>query len=227
MPPAPEVPTSANEKHLSRKAYSFSTWSKIFPGHMNVPLWAMLCVPGIVCVIFYLIDGDEWALYVGPGLIAVFLLRWLIEYLRKLATHATYKNFPRTLGFELKGWEKVGAYTNQLKYRHWSDNTTIQIFVFEHAGQSELKAIKALLDAFIVKSKKHFYHRDSETNWAYNGSLIIKGSSDANVIGDIYTLINEQLKNLNEKKKIIRAVSVQFDPQVRYEEPPASTDTMS
>jgi hypothetical protein len=229
MPDAPELPVAASSEITSRKAFSFGTWSKIFPDHMNVPLWALLCVPAFSLVLIHFLSDEPqaWTLYAAVALVAVFLLRWLTEYLRKLATYAEYKKFPLTLGFELQGWEYVGAFTNQLKYRHWSDETVLQVFVFDHATQGELKLMKAALDTFLKNSGKHFYYREGESNWEYHGSLRIRGSSDSNVIGDLYTLINVHLRRIQEKHKVIRAVSVKFDPNIRHREPPASTDTMS
>ncbi|CAN5906864.1 hypothetical protein BH11BAC7_BH11BAC7_22310 [soil metagenome] len=211
-------------------AYSFHAYSRIFPGGFNFGTWVLLCIPAIVLIGLYFFSDDTgiWALYAGAFLIGVFLVRWLFDFIQKLATFNSYKNFTSSLGFQLEGWEMLGAYPKQLSYRSWSGKSTVEVILKETITREQTKLVKDALFLFNSRANGKFYEAemggDGRTKWDFVNGLKVLGSSDINVIGDMYTLINDHLKSVQQKYHSIVVVKVKFDPTVFNVEPPPNTD---
>lgn len=214
----------------SHNAYSFYIWSRIFPRGYNFILWMLLGIVGVSFVGFYFLLGDEaiWLIYLGTVCAGIFLLRWTIEFLRKVSTYSAYKKFPDTLGFKLEGWDELGSYPLQLKFRHWSKNTTVEIVLSGSASKTQISYLRDALFLFMSKANEKFYEaemgRDGRKNWEYNNALKIAGSSDREVIGEMYILLNDYLKGIQAKHSSISIVKIKFDPDIFLVEPPHSND---
>lgn len=224
--PAQPEPVSYKESKVY-EAFSFRTYSKIYPGRMNFPLWCLLCVPGITFLIMYVCDSETgtWALYGGIGFFIVFMLRWLIDLIIKLSTFSTYKTFRSRLGFNLEGWETIGTYPMQLNRRCWSKNTSIELFVKNTASDQDLKLIKDALYLFMTSANKTFYEAemggDGRRQWEQVNKLKLMGSSNIAVIGCVYTLLTEYLQSIQHKYHVITLVKISFDPDIFVVNPPS------
>lgn len=215
---------------LNSDAFRFRTYRKIFSGNFNFVLWMLLCVPGIAFIILYYAEEDNgiWLLYAGIGCIATFLLRWMVNSFQQLSTYSEYKNFPSMLGFKLFGWEKLGSYPKQLSYRHWSHKSFIEVKTFDSYNEEQTQRVKQALKDFTVRANKHFYEAemggDGRKNWEIVGKMKVMGSSDNTVTGEIYTLINTKLRNIQKVYPVIESVKVHFDDNIFKVEPPRNTD---
>lgn len=233
-----DVSGSNNTARNASVAASFHTYSRICPGAFHFALWALLSVPAAVFFIIYFTeDAADWALYTGLGFIALFFLRWLLDYIHKLTTYAaykefvewtTYKDFTSPLGYRLDGWEAVGSFPNQLKNRYWSKDTVIEVVMREGSSSEKMHQVKKVLQQFMEEANKNFYEAepggDGRTRWEFTRMLKITGSTDTNVIGALYVLFHEHLRNFQHQHPVIDRVKIKFDPNIFKVEPPPHTD---
>lgn len=223
--PKPVINTSIK----TPKAFSFYTYSRIYPGRMNFPLWFMLCVPGSVFVSFYLFEDETgiWSLYTGFALYAIFIVRWILDLSVKIYTYPVYKNFTANLGFTLEGWETIGTLTKLLHGRYWSRHSLIEVFFKDTAQAKEIKLVKDALSLFMNEANKTFYEaqmgHDGRRKWEQVNKNKLMGSSNNEVIGCMYTLMNKYLRSIQNKYHIITSVKITFDDEI-YEVSPPSGD---
>jgi hypothetical protein len=211
-------------------AYSFHTYSKIFPGSFMFVAWMFLGLAGTALIVAYFLEGDmgAWSIYAGLFCIALFLLRWLIEFLRKVFTYNSYKTFSSSLGFQLEGWDKLGSYPKQLMRQEWSKNSIVEITLREYAPDEQIKLVKDALYLFVAKANAQFYEAeiggDGRNEWTFVNDFKVTGSSDVGVIGQLFTLIHVYLKSIQDNYSVIVMVKVKFDPEIFQVKPPPSTD---
>jgi hypothetical protein len=225
-----DKPVSQERAGKTHDAFSFYTYCKIFPGGFNLVVWMLLCVPGMVLLGLYFFSDDTgaWAMYAGAACIGMFILRWCIDFLQKIFTYSSYKNFTASLGFPLEGWNTLGAYPKQLNEGEWSKKSTVEVVMKGNGTAAQPKLIKDALYLFNTRANKKFYEaaagRDGRTSWDFVHALKVTGSSDKQVTGEMYTLINVYLKSIQEKYHTIASVKVNFDPEIFKVEPPPNTD---
>jgi hypothetical protein len=226
-----QIKVVAKEKiYPTYHAYSFHTYSKIFPSSFVFVGWMFLGLAGTALMVVYYLEGDMgvWSIYAGLTCIGIFLLRWFIEFLRKLFTYNSYKTFSSSLGFQLEGWDQLGSYPKQLIRGQWSKNSTVEITLKEYAPDEQIKLVKDALYLFVAKANDQFYEAeiggDGRNEWKFVNDFKVSGSSDVGVIGQLFTLLHVYLKSIQDKYPVIVAVKVKFDPEIFQVKPPPNTD---
>lgn len=211
---------------------SFRVYRKIFPSKFKPFLWVIIfIVPAAIVILIWLLDDSLgiWALYAGLVSISLFILRIIIEFLRKVFTYKTYKNFISKPPFPIEGWEKIGSNPKLFKdSTYWADDCSVEVFLFDTTGGPHIKMINDALVLFAKDANSHFYAtplgKMESSHWKFVHALKIKGDANKEVIGDLYKLIQFYLKPIHQQYPVIQSVRVVIGDRVGKIDPIPYTD---
>lgn len=223
--------TKKKTKARSHSWDSFYVYQKIYPSKFNLILWIFFVGSiGAVFIFLWLLSDDFglWSLYLGIGLIALFMLRILVDFFTKVFTFNTYKNFQKNLPFGLVGWDKLGSKRNFLKPQFWAIDSTVEVVLLDGVLNADIKRINDAIVLFTANANKCFYEgrfgSDGRKKWTLNNILMTTGSADIAVAGEMYRLIRVYLKSIHGKYPVVKEVRVIFGNEVYEVEPPLSGD---
>ena len=211
-------------------ADSFYVYSRIYPSKFRLMLWIFFAAgTGIAFLMTWALnEADIWSLYVGLAMIGIFLIRWTIEWIMKLATYNTYKNFRKHLPFTLEGWEKLGTQRDQLKLQHWGHDCAVEVTVKNGTSEADIKRINDALMLFTANANRQFYEgqfgSDGRKKWDFKHVLKVTGSADVGVIGEMYKLVQVYLKSIHQQYPVIEKVHVVLSDDISEVKPPVRVD---
>ncbi|MBL7732995.1 MAG: hypothetical protein JNM88_17625 [Chitinophagaceae bacterium] len=214
------------KRFFPKAAESRSVFHQIYPHGPNffivflLPM--MLFITGLVLWYidkrrFHILFPWIWAL---P---AISLFTWLYYTLKELIEYRHYKTWRSDLGFTLHGWDELGQSPKFPKWKFWDRNTILSVHLKPSADTGTRNLVNDLLYLFTVKANKTFYAADQvqpgaagdlRNKWQHSGELEVSGSANSSVAGQIYLLIDKQLREVQAKEKCIESVSVKFSKDI-------------
>lgn len=193
---------------------SWRVYTRIYPYYYNVFVWFFLVFTvGFVCFFLYYLQVKDDRLWYG-GLIAtgIWLIRVGIHWGIKIVRFSTYKNWRRSIPFQIKGWEILGSKENFPSHTYWDDRVEVRVNSKITFTPEEKKAIQNALYLLTKKANKCFYDTeglfDGRKKWIQPDELIASGSANAAVMGEIYLFLNVYLRGIQNAYGNIASVEI-------------------
>ncbi|MBC8110009.1 MAG: hypothetical protein H7Y04_03010 [Verrucomicrobia bacterium] len=199
---------------------SWRIYSRIYPGRLNHLVWFLgVLTLAFSSFILYWITPSSWALYAGLFLSGAFLIRMGIYFAVKLLSFNKFKNWRKTLPFDVQGWDSLGQKEDFPNYTTWDTHVQIEIKVKPQITSEIYSLIDDACFIFISEANKCYYEPEPvqagffgeiRHKWRLDNERILHGSANASVLGEIYLLINRYLRSIHQKYQIITSVHIQF-----------------
>jgi hypothetical protein len=107
---------------------SWRIYSHIYPGRLNQLVWFLgVLTLAFISFMLYWIESLAWALQAGLFLSGAFLIRMGIYHAVKILSFNKFKNWRKTLPFELQGWDSLGQKEDFPNYTTWDTHVQIEI----------------------------------------------------------------------------------------------------
>lgn len=213
---------SREKRFFPQPAESRSVFHQVFPHSPNffvaflLPL--MLFVAGLV---LWYIDKRRFHIFFPWiwGLPAIPLLTWLYYTIWERLSYSHYKSWRSDLGFTVQGWDELGQSRQFPKWKYWDSNTILQVHLKPGTPTTTRNLVNDLLYLFTVKANKTFYAADQvqpgaagdlRKKWQHSGELEVSGSANSSVLGQVYLLIDKQLREVHKKEDCIESVFLRF-----------------
>lgn len=200
---------------------SYYVYSRISPHRLHQLTFMFIVLTGACFCVSWLIDMKSiWELYIGVALLLTWSGAQLFIRIKKRMSYPAYQTFKENLGYPLKGWETFLADPKILKAQHWVKECSVQVVVTENADEQSKKYINDALFLFTKTANERFYRGplggDGRHRWKVGKGTTAAGSADVAVTGDLYALLNDYLKSIQQKTNCIREVNVLYKGEPQY-----------
>ncbi|CAN5906844.1 hypothetical protein BH11BAC7_BH11BAC7_22300 [soil metagenome] len=201
------------------RADSFYVWSRIYPGRVSWIMWILVGITGTVIIPESFRDKSKWELYIGIALVSAAVLRYISVQLMKRVTYSTYKNFLSELNFRVNDWSNLEKFPDLMKRQYWAFDCSIAVEVRPTATDADKKYVHDALFLFTGLANERYY-RGTKGNgpkkWKFEKELELAGSADGAVTGDMYVLLYDYLRGVQEKCGCIEVVNLSWGKEVDY-----------
>jgi hypothetical protein len=203
-------------------AESWKVFRKIYPHKPNVLWWMVLplTIATIGFVLFYIEKKRfNWMLPYTVALASIPVAAWLFTLVRELMEYPAYKNWQKTLGFPVNGWEKLGSSKQFPHPTHWVESLSVEVKLKGIANTQTAKLMEDVLYLFSIAANKAFYTADDiqagragdgRYQWVRTDFLTVSGSANSSVMGELYRCIHKTLRKIHEQTNAIEAVTLKY-----------------
>jgi hypothetical protein len=205
-------------------ADSWSVFSKIYPGKLNVLVWLFgILTLGTTLLFLYWENKELWMLQGGLGLVALVGLRLILYYILKILEFGKYRKWRRNLPFTVNGWDILGKKEKYPSYTQWDLKVSLTVKLKSNPSDEVKELIRDALFIFISKANKDFYEPasvqagfvgDVRKKWDFTDSFEVTGSANASVLGEIYLCISKLLRSIHLSYPVIESVSLHYSNEI-------------
>lgn len=199
---------------------SYEVYKKIYPFRPDWIIWTFTFFVGFFLLLsWWLRYKYDWELYAATGFMGVTCLRYSIHYIKKITLYKKFKYFYDHLDFNAEDWKLLFRNPDILRAQNWAIDCYIEIIPLQNISAESIKVLNDALFLFTLNAQNRFYKSfpsNGRKDWKIESDLKITGSIDVAVIGDIYILLNDYLRNIQLKNKSIDAVKIHVDDRIQF-----------
>lgn len=213
-----KLPQIFNKKKTYRDdPFSFKVFSSIYPRGFSYLIWILgvLGAAFLLLFTFWFIYKEKFVLYTALSLIALFMIRLIIHLIALIRSFNDFRDFFSSTPFKIIGWTDL-MQTNFPKSSYWYLDT---IIVIKHKNNSPdgIRLMDDALTIFKDRVNKLFYEAnkslvgfssDPRIKWKTVGLLEIGGSMSSLIAGEIYYLMKDYLKPINQQHECIEEFKI-------------------
>lgn len=211
---------------------SWKIYKLIYPYSVSFPFIFLNLIFITIFLTIYFLGKHEWCLHIALIFGGIIFIRVFIHYLLKIIRFSYFKNWRKTLGFPIKGWDYLGTNPDYPKTYEWDREIIFKINFKDSAQNEERKLMHDALYLLTCNANKQFYTLnemqsgflgDIRIKWMINDKLTATGSGDHGVLGEIYLSIDKHFRKIHEKYHCIDSIDIGFSKKTFKAEPPTSS----
>jgi hypothetical protein len=199
---------------------SYDVYKKIYPFRPDWIIWTFTFFVGFFLLLsWWLRYKYDWELYAAAVLMSITCLRYSVHFIKRIISYKKFKYFYEHLDFNVDGWKLLFRNPDILKAQHWAIDCYIEIIPVQSISAENKKYLNDALFLFTINAQNRFYKSflfNGRKEWKTEHDLKATGSIDVAVIGDIYVFLNDYLKNIQHKYKIIDTVKIHVDDRIQF-----------